>query len=291
MSLDRRGFMQAGLVGAAVLTTGLPMAAPKRNLKKSLKMGMINDPNAKTIKERLQVAKNAGFVGVEPDYIFDDQTAREMKAAADELGLVLDAIICPTHWGSPLSDPDPKVVDQTMEGMEICLKNAKTIGADTVLLVPAVVTPTVSYQDAYTRSLARVKELAVIAERLGVTIGLENVWNKFLLSPLEFRRYIEETESDYVKAFFDIGNFLFWSYPQDWIRHLNELICHMDIKDFKLSNKSFVPLLEGDVPWKEVMAACDEIGYEGFVAAEVSGGDLKALTENVSKPMDTIFAM
>jgi hexulose-6-phosphate isomerase len=283
--------MQAGLVGAAVLTTGLPMAAPKRNLKKSLKMGMINDPNAKTIKERLQVAKNAGFVGVEPDYIFDDQTAREMKAAADELGLVLDAIICPTHWGSPLSDPDPKVVDQTMEGMEICLKNAKTIGADTVLLVPAVVTPTVSYQDAYTRSLARVKELAVIAERLGVTIGLENVWNKFLLSPLEFRRYIEETESDYVKAFFDIGNFLFWSYPQDWIRHLNELICHMDIKDFKLSNKSFVPLLEGDVPWKEVMAACDEIGYEGFVAAEVSGGDLKALTENVSKPMDTIFAM
>ena len=94
-----------------------------------------------------------------------------------------------------------------------------------------------------------------------------------------------------MKAFFDAGNILLYGFPQDWIRTLKELIVHVDIKDFKLGPKDFVNLLEGDIPWKEVMKALDEIGYEGYMAAEVQGGDLKYLTEKISKPMDKILSL
>lgn len=291
-STTRREWMQISLAGLAA-TAMMPnqAMAAKRSIKKTLKMGMINDPKAKTAQDKFRIAKEAGFDAVEPDYLFDEAAAKALKADAEEAGIVLDAIICPTHWKSPLSDPDPQVVDETMQGMETCLKNAKIIGADVVLLVPAVVKPDVMYKDAYSRSQARVKELAKIAESLQITIGLENVWNKFLLSPMEFRRYIEEVDSEYVKAFFDIGNFMFWSYPQDWIRTLDELIVRMDVKDFDVKKFQFVDLLKGSVPWKEVMIACDEIGYQGYFAAEVGGGDLAHLRDVVSKPMDEMIAM
>jgi L-ribulose-5-phosphate 3-epimerase len=292
MNQDRRTFIQTSVASAAALSlanTGL--AQTKRKIKKTLKFGMINDPNAKSIQEKLQVAKNAGFDAAEPNTIFNANEVKEFIAGAKTVGIHLDAIICSTHWSSPLSDPDPKVVDKTMEGMEISLNNAKAIGADVVLLVPAVVNPKVMYKDAYSRSQERVKELASIAEKLQITIGLENVWNKFLLSPIEFRRYIEEINSPYVKAFFDIGNFNFWSYPQDWIRTLDELIVRMDVKDFDNGSFKFVELLKGTVPWAEAMKACDDIGYEGYLAAEVQGGDQQYLTEAVSKAMDTIIAM
>jgi hexulose-6-phosphate isomerase len=290
--MERRTLLQCGLAScAAMALTGQSLAANQRKIKKTLKMGMIQDPNAKTPKEKFQIAKKAGFDAVEPDYLFSKEEAKSMKKAADEVGIRLDAIICPTHWKHPLSSNKAEDVQTTMDAMEQCMNNATIIGADVVLLVPAVVTPQVMYKEAYIRSKAHVKELAETAERLKVTIGLENVWNKFLLSPLEFQRYLDEVGSEYVKAFFDIGNFNFWSYPQDWIRTLDNQICRMDVKDFDNKKFAFVELLQGSVPWKEVMEACDDIGYEGYFAAEVAGGNLEHLTQKVSQRMDKIISM
>lgn len=265
----------------------------KRNIVKSLKLGMVNGGKNATIEDRLQIAKNAGFAAVEPDTIFDPKQLEETIKAADKVGIKLDAIICSKHWSNPLSDPSPDVRKVCLDAMKTSIDNAKAMGGDMVLLVPGVVTPNVMYKDVWERSIRYTKELAEYAEDKKITIGIENVWNKFLLSPLEYRHFIEEVGSDYVKAWFDVGNVVLFAYPQDWIRTLNEQIVRIDVKDFKMGGGKydFSKLLDGAVDWKEVMKAFDEIGYEGIFAAEVGGGDQAYLTEFVSQRMDKIIAM
>ncbi len=297
MSLNRRTFLKTSAlaVAAAGLVSESAGAVPNRKIVKSLKMGMISDKGANgkklSIGDRLKIAKKAGFASVEPDTIATDKEVAEYAKGSEKHGIAIDAIICSAHWGSPLSDADPNVYQRTMDSMKRSMQNAKDLGGDMVLLVPAVVNPQTRYQDAWTRSVDRVKQLVDEAERLDITIGIENVWNKFLLSPLEAKHYIEEINSKRVRFWCDVGNMVLFGYPQDWIRTLGPLIARVDIKDFRSKSKSFVPLLDGSIDWPEVMRALDEIKYEGIMAAEVSGGDQKYLTEYVSERMDKILAM
>ena len=123
------------------------------------------------------------------------------------------------HWRSPLSSADPAVVAKSVAGMETSLRNAKHWGAETVLLVPAVVNPETGYQDAWTRSQKVIRErILPLATELKVIVGIEEVWNKFLLSPLELNKYVDEFASPFVRAYVDVGNMVFYGYPQDWIR-------------------------------------------------------------------------
>jgi hexulose-6-phosphate isomerase len=301
--IGRRAFLgAAALATSAVVLSDLwdvratrVEAAARPQLKKTLKMGMIaeKDASGKTLStaERLRAAANAGFVSVEPDTVFDAKQLAAIESGARDAGLTVDAIVCSTHWSSPLSDADPAVFEKTISGMRQSLQNAKDLGADMVLLVPAVVNPKVQYFEAWKRSVERVKHLAEDAEKAGITIGIENVWNKFLLSPIEARHYIAEIESERVRFWFDVGNVVLFGYPQDWIRTLGPLIARVDVKDFKSDTKEFVPLLDGSVDWPEVMRAFDEIGYQGYFAAEVQGGDEAYLREYVSQRMDKIIAM
>ena len=240
----------------------------------------------------MKIAKQAGFASVEPDTIFDARQVSEFAKGAEKVGIDIDAIICSTHWGNPLSDPDPKVFERTMKGMRTSMQNAKDLGGDMVLLVPAVGNENVGYEDAWKRAVERTKILAEDAERLNITIGIENVWNKFLLSPLEARAFIDEIDSKYVKFWFDVGNVVQFAYPEDWIRTLGgDRIARVDVKDFRREGNRWMELGKGSVDWKAVMTAFDEIGYEGYFAAEVKGGDKDYLTEAVSKPLDGFIAM
>ena len=125
---------------------------------------------------------------------------------------------------------DPAEVERSMRGMETSLRNAKLWGADTVLLVPAVVNPQTSYRDALTRSRAQIQKLIPLAKELGVVIAVEEVWNKFLLSPLEFADYVDGFKSKWVQAYFDVGNVVLFGYPQDWIRTLGKRIVNSTSK-------------------------------------------------------------
>lgn len=297
-SFDRRSFMKTGLIAAGALAVAnVDAAAPKRNIKKSLKLGMLpgedKDKKKLSFLDRFKIAKEAGFDCVEPDTVFNESEFKQMVEAAKTAEIKLDAIICSTHWDKPLSDPDPKVFGACMEGMKVSMKNAKEMGGDMVLLVPGVVNEKVMYKDAYKNSIAHVKELAKIAEDMEITIGLENVWNKFLLSPMEMCAYIDEVNSPRVQAWFDVGNIVFYGFPQDWIRTLGKRIARVDIKDFKWDwgKFEFSKIMQGQVNWPEVMKAFDEIGYQGVFAAEVGGGDLAFLKEFVAGPMDKIIAM
>ena len=174
--------------------------------------------------------------------------------------------------------------------METALRSAKALGADTVLLVPAIVNENVGYDDAYKRSQEHIRKLLPLAEQLGIVIAVENVWNKFLLSPLEFARYVDEFDSPWLKAYFDVGNVILYGYSQDWIRTLGKRTVKIHLKDFKRKGYQWTNLLEGDVNWKQVRLALQEVGYDGFLTPELRGGD-KAYLTDLSERIDRILAM
>jgi L-ribulose-5-phosphate 3-epimerase len=210
--------------------------------------------------------------------VSDASEAREILAAARKADLQIHSVMNADHWRFPLSSSDPAVVTRSVSGMETSLRNAALWGAGTVLLVPAVVDATTSYQDAWTRSQRVIRErLLPLARELKVVIAVEEVWNKFLLSPVEFARYVDEFESPWLRAYFDVGNVVFYGYPQDWIRTLGARIIRLHVKDFQLDRPngrfSWKNLGEGDIDWPEVRRALADVGYTGYLTTEVAGGD------------------
>jgi len=151
------------------------------------------------------------------------------------------------------------------------LEIASWLGADSLLVVPGVVDNRTSYDVALENALSGVRELVPIAERLKVTLAIENVWNKFLLSPTEMRDFIDQCESEYVGAYVDVGNMIPYGFPEQWIRILGKRVRAVHMKDFRSSVGTmggFVMLMEGDVNWPAVMAALREIGYDKSLTAE-----------------------
>ena len=285
-TIDRRSFLESATALAAVAALRPRPAAAAGGMKKALYVSML--PKELGYRERFQLALDVGFEGIEIGTITDPKVAEEIKEAAAKTGLKIHSVMNADHWKFPLSSADPAVVSKSVAGMETSLRNAKLWGADSVLLVPAVVDPKTSYKDAWTRSQKVVKErILPLAQELKVVIGMEEVWNKFLLSPLEMARYVDEFASPYVKAYLDVGNMLFYGYPQDWVRTLGKRIHRVHIKDFKLDRGKgqffWKNIGDGDVDWPEVRKAFSEIGYDGWVTTEIEGGDAAYLKDVVAR--------
>lgn len=222
-----------------------------------------------SLEDKFSLAKDAGFEGIEINTVDTDEESKKMKALADDAGLEIPSIMNTDHWQFPLSSPDPEVRKKSAEGMMKSLASASVVGADTVLLVPAVVNEEVCYEDAYETSQKEISELAKVAEEKKVFVAIENVWNKFLLSPIEFARYVDEIESEYVQAYFDVGNILLYGYPQQWIRTLGSRIKKIHVKGFKVGPKSFTYLLDSDIDWAAVMKSLRDIGYDDYITVEM----------------------
>ena len=159
-----------------------------------------------------------------------------------------------------------------------------------------------SYDDAYRRSQREIRKAVPLAEELGVIIAVENVWNRFLLSPMEAARYVDEFESPYVGWYFDIGNIRNYGWPEQWIRILGERIAMVHLKEYSMEKRNRegpragfrVNFLEGDNDWAAIMQAFRDIGYGGYGIAEPPHRDPDLaddvwLKEYVSDRMDTIF--
>lgn len=286
--MNRRDFALTA-AGAATAFAAETRAAGKLPIRKAVLESML--PKDLPMAERFRIGREAGFEAIECHTEEDPKRADEIKNASEKTGLKIHSVMNSAHWKYPLSSADPQVVDVSMKGMETSLRNAKLWGADTVLLVPAVVNPETSYQEAWTRSQKQIKKLIPLAQELKVVIAVEEVWNKFLLSPLEMARYVDEFRSPWVKAYFDVGNVVLYGYPQDWIRTLGNRIVKLHIKDFRFPNRKaeFVALREGEIDWKAVHKALADIGYKGTATVELSGGDAAYLQE-VSRRFDLILA-
>jgi hexulose-6-phosphate isomerase len=193
------------------------------------------------------------------------------------------------HWKDTLSDPDPQVAKRGFDAIVREFEECKAYGGTTVLLVPAVVNKQVSYRDAYKRSQEHIRRLIPHAERFQIKLAIEEVWNKFLLSPLEFARYIDEFDSPWVGAYFDVGNVVEFGYPQEWIRELGKRILKVHIKEYAKPKRFSYPLGEGkEIDWADVRKALLEVGYDGWITAEVPKGDL-AQMKDVVRRMDQLL--
>jgi hexulose-6-phosphate isomerase len=181
-------------------------------------------------------------------------------------------------------------VEKSLAGMRTSLHNAKLWGSNAVLLVPAVVNPHTSYRDAWTRSQNQIRTLLPLAKELKVVIAIEEVWNKFLLSPLEMLKYIGEFDSPWIKAWFDVGNVVLYGYPQDWIRTLGKNISNVHLKDFKRKENGYawVNLGDGDVDWPAVRQAFADISYSGSAIAELEAGE-ETYLRDVSRRIDRLL--
>lgn len=264
----------------------------------------------KDVYEAMDLAKKAGFEGIElalmetgdltPDST-DEQLAR-IRAYAEKLDLKLPSLANGLCWGASFTAEDPAERDEAHRIVVAQLRAAKALGADTILVIPGSVSvefaperPVVPYDVCWDRALAEMKRLAPIAEEYGVHIGIENVWTKFLLSPLEMRAFIDAVGSDFVGAYLDVGNILYAGYPEQWIRILGKRIKKVHFKDYRCAPgglNCFVDLLSGDVNWPEVMKAFREVGYDGWAAGEMIPGYAYAADQiiyNTSASMDRIL--
>ena len=265
---------------------------------------------AGTVRESLALAKDAGFEGVELalgaegelSMTSSEAEIREVKKMADEMGLSLYSLSSGLCWDYRLSDDDPAMREKAKDMIKKQLETAKILGADTALVIPGVVNvefsqpeKKVAYDVVYDRALEGLAELKSTAEALEVSIGLENVWNKFLLSPMEMRDFIDKIDSPFVGSYLDVGNTLYCGYPEDWVRILGSRIKKVHFKDYRLAAgglHGFVDLLAGDVDYPEVVKALGEVGYDGWVSAEMIPNykhHTDAIIYNTSYAMDRIL--
>jgi L-ribulose-5-phosphate 3-epimerase len=229
-----------------------------------------------------QLLKDAGFEGVElisPNEL----DVNEVLSARDKTGLTIHGVSGSRHWRDPLSDPDPTVVARGMAAIRQEFVDCKAYGGTTVLVVPAVVNKKVGYRDAYQRSQQNIRKLIPDAEKYGVKIAIEEVWNKFLLSPVEFARYIDEFNSPWVGAYFDVGNVVEYGYPEEWIRELGKRILKVHVKEYSKEKRFKYRLGEGEIDWGAVRAALSAAGYNGWITAEVDFGSLEDMKDVVRR--------
>ena len=300
-SADRRQFLaSASSATLAATAMSLPsLRAEEKStentprLKKAVKLGMVR--GNMSLLEKFKLLKELGFDGVEGDSPNNLDT-KEVLNARDKADLPIHGLVDSVHWRQTLSHPDPAVRAKGLEGLKTALRDANTYGATSVLLVPAVVNKEVSYKAAYERSQAEIKKALPLAEELNIRILFENVWNNFLLSPLEMARYIDEFDSPLVGSYFDVGNVVRFGWPEQWIEALGHRIGKLDIKEYsrKLQNTKGpgagfgVKIGDGDCDWPAVMRALKATGYQGWATAEVSGGGRERLQE-IAERMDRAF--
>lgn len=287
---DRRRLLELG--GAALALGALAPLVPaaasatgrrRRHLKKALKIGMIQVEGS--LRDRFQAALDAGFEGVELDSP-NDLDPDEVLAAKAATGIEIPGVVDSVHWRKTLGDPDPAVRAEGVAALETALRDCATYGGTTVLLVPAVVNQRIAYDEAYTRSQAEIRKVLPLAEELDVKIAIENVWNDFLLSPLEAARYCDEL-GERVGWYMDVGNVVKYGRPEQWVRILGKRILKLDVKGYSRRD-GWVPIGAGDVDWPGVMRELAALDFHGWAAAEVGGGGPERLRE-IRARMDRAF--
>ena len=262
------------------------------------------------IAEAAREARNAGYDGVELvltdagslNMSASDARLSEIRRIVTDQGLEIPSVGAWNLWSHNLASDDPKAVQAASDIVKKQINCAAAFGADAVLVVPGWVGApfaegVVRYDHAYENAQRALARLAPYAEGAGVHIAVENVWNKFLLSPLEMRRFLDEIGSTHVGAYFDVGNIVYVGYPDQWIEILGSRIKKLHFCDYRADQAglgAFVDLLAGDVDFTAVMRAIRSVGYDGFVTVEFLP-NYRAFPyqsiRNARLSLDTIFAI
>lgn len=302
--MNRKEFIQstsalftASLVAesfASPMLNNAVLSSNKLSLKKGISYYMIKDELS--VLDKFKMVKDLGFHGIEVNSpaVLD---IKELLRARDLTGVEILGTVNKDHWSKPLSSPDEAVQKAIISSIAQSIDETKQLGGDTVLVVPGVVNASVSYEIAYQTAQKNIHKLIPYAEKHQVKIALENVWNNFILSPVEAKRFVDEINHPLVGWYFDVGNVLRYGWPEHWIEALGKRVFKVHIKEFsrKVMNeqglgKGFgVPLTEGDVDWNTVMQALKKVNYSGeWLVLELGSGD-KAQLQDFSTRLDKII--
>ncbi|MCF7786393.1 MAG: sugar phosphate isomerase/epimerase [Prosthecobacter sp.] len=282
--MNRRHFLQHSTAfGAAMLAPGAELYAGQftGKIRKSLKWGMAQKAaKDMTLVEAFKKLRACGFEGVEPSLLghVTVENADEWIAASKESGLIIDG-----------------TVGGRSDGLEVGIDLTKKLGGDSMLVVLAYPQDQ-PLQQTWDSSVKRMKEAAVHAEKQGIKVLIENVWNTFLISAYDMARFIDEVGSPWVQVHFDIGNMMRWGVAEHWAQVLGKRSVKLDVKEYDLDRamnegmrKGFdKPLGEGSINWPAVRTELAKINYTGWAAAEVKAGDWDYLAD-VAKRMDRVL--
>ncbi|MFD0693802.1 sugar phosphate isomerase/epimerase family protein [Paenibacillus sp. GCM10027628] len=260
-------------------------------------------PQGRTVAECIALAKEAGYEGIElalsktGDLSLGstEQEIKQIKQVLTHTGMEIASLASGLGWEYQLTSSNVQNRNQAIEIITRQLDVAAQLEADTILVVPGVVNAEVTYDQAYDNAMEALAKLSKTAASYKVAIGVENVWNKFLLSPLEMKDFLDKINSSYVGAYFDVGNVLLTGYPEQWIKILNKRIKKVHLKDYRREAAGlagFVDLLAGDVDYPAVTGALTEIGYNGYVIAEMIPPYThytEQILFNASRSMDAIL--
>ena len=263
--MHRRDWM---MTAAAALAA--PLGADSHKIERAVIDSML--PKDLPLVDRFKVAVETGFTAMEVRAVTDHAEAERINDAAQAAGLRIHSVMNQTHWRHPLSSPDPADVEACVEGVRASLRQAELYGADTVLLVPAVVRSDTTYEQAWERSQREIRKLIPLAEKHDVMIAVEEVWNRFLLTARDFRQFIDEFNHPMIRAYFDVGNVVHYAVPEHWIHELGSRIVKVHLKDYSRRD-GFVNLGDGDVDWPAVREAFAAVGYNAEATVELRGGD------------------
>lgn len=240
----------------------------------------------------------AGFDGVELCYDgkFTDSELAELNSLRAKYKIDVLSLVSMHLWTYQLSSNNESDREKGKEIVKSMILDAKALGADTVLVVPGAVTESVSYVEAYNNAFKSLSELKPFIKEHKIYVGVENVWNKFLITPFEMRDFIDKLDCEYIGSYFDAGNVLVNSWPQYWVEVLGSRIKKVHIKDFKRSVgniEGFVDLMEGDMEWDKLMASLRAVGYDDYITVEVPFYKYapEKFLRDVSTSLDAIFAL
>lgn len=271
-------------------------------MKKSIGDNMI--PKEFGFDRGLELVKKAGYDGIElwlgdrPWFGMDttDPEVRDLRHRIESAGLIVSNVSTGLHWASPLSARDPKVRAQGMRIVEREIETAQLLGTDAVLVVAGLVTEEVPYNEVYTRCVDALKALGTTAARAGVRIGIENCNSeqRFLLSPREFARFLDDVNSPAVGIHLDVGNIHDTGFAEQWIEIHGPRITRIHLKDvLKHRGRSgdqsvYTNLFLGDNDWPAIRAAMTKVHYDGWLIAEMEARYRSAWDQQL---IDTVAAM
>lgn len=309
-TLNRRNLLSLSAGAAALAASSSPAAASHHEsgvitppagkpLLIATKLGMIDKEaggKTLTLAERLNMAKDAGFDGVDFDEA-GDFTIDEAYRAVRESGVFVHNAINHAHWRQRLTSADAAERKQSEENIAHCLRLAHAVGGHGALIVIGRAS---DGPDATKRAHEGIANLLPLAASLGQPILVENVWNQMMYDhdgtpdqgPEKFIEFVDAFKSPWVGMYYDIGNHWKYGQPGEWIRAFGHRCVKLDVKGFSRATDKFVDITSDadDLPWDQVRKALKDINYNGWATAEVKGGDLARLTE-VRKHMQKAFAL
>lgn len=272
-------------------------------------------PTTLSLADKFRLAHEAGFDGFEIDLSEDGpltlssslDDVMAVRTLAEQSGIQLSGLATGLYWGANPASRDTAIRSRAESILQRQIEIARVLGLDAILVVPATVgadfipnCEIVPYDVAWQRATDFIRAALPAAEKYGVRLCVENVWNKFLLSPLEMRQFVTQFDSEWVGVYFDVGNALASGYPEHWIKILGQQIRRVHLKDYRRAVGSvdgFVEILSGDVNWPAVMSELCAIGYEGWLTAEMIPPvpfykfSPETLLFNTSRAMDALLTM